>query len=92
MSDSLGTHRLQHTTLPCPSIVCRSLLKLKSTEYVMPSNHLILCHPLLLLPSIYPSIRVFYSTRQYIYYSTAHIIFCEVNDIRHLSVPQIPHV
>ena len=36
-----------------------SLLKLKSIESVMPSNHLILCRPLLLLPSIFPSIRVF---------------------------------
>ena len=36
-----------------------SLLKLISTELVMPSNHLILCHPLLLPPSIFPSIRVF---------------------------------
>ena len=37
----------------------RSLLKLMSTESVMPSNRLILYHPLLLLPSIFPSIRVF---------------------------------
>ena len=37
----------------------RSLLKLMSVESVMPSNHLILCHPLLLLPSISPSVRVF---------------------------------
>ena len=37
----------------------KSLLKLTSIELVMPSNHLILCHPLLLLPSIFPSIRVF---------------------------------
>ena len=37
----------------------RSLLKLMSIESVMPSNHLILCHPLLLMPSIFPSIRVF---------------------------------
>ena len=37
----------------------RSLLKLMPTESVMPSNHLILCHPLLLPPSIFPSIRVF---------------------------------
>ena len=36
-----------------------SLLKLMSIESVMPSSHLILCHPLLLLPSIFPSIRVF---------------------------------
>ena len=39
----------------------RSLLKLLSVESVMPSNHLILCHPLLLPPSIFPSIRVFSS-------------------------------
>ena len=38
-----------------------SLLKLMSIESVMPSNHLILCHPLLFLPSILPSIRVFSS-------------------------------
>ena len=37
----------------------RSLLKLMSIQSVMPSNHLILCHPVLLLPSIFPSIRVF---------------------------------
>ena len=37
----------------------QSLLKLMSIESVMPYNHLILCHPLLLLPSIFPSIRVF---------------------------------
>ena len=36
-----------------------SLLKLMSVEWVVPSNHLILCHPLLLLPSIFPSIRIF---------------------------------
>ena len=39
----------------------RSLFKLMSIESVMPSSHLILCHPLLLLPSIFPSIRVFSS-------------------------------
>ena len=39
----------------------RSLLRLTSIESVKPSNHLILCHPLLLLPSIFPSIRVFSS-------------------------------
>ena len=37
----------------------QSLLKLMSIKLVMPSNHLILCHPLLLPPSIFPSIRVF---------------------------------
>ena len=39
--------------------ISQSLLKLMSIESMMPSNHLILCCPLLLLPSIYPSIRVF---------------------------------
>ena len=39
--------------------ISRSLLKLMSIELVMLSNHLIICHPLLLLPSIFPSIRVF---------------------------------
>ena len=39
--------------------ISRSLLKLMAVESVMPSNHLIFCHPLLLLPSIFPSIRVF---------------------------------
>ena len=39
--------------------ISRSLLKLISIESVMPSNHLILCHPLILLPSLFPSIRVF---------------------------------
>ena len=41
--------------------ISRSLLKLMSIESVMPSYHLILCHPLLLLPSILPSIKVFAS-------------------------------
>ena len=41
--------------------ISKSLLKLMSIESVMPSNHLTLCHPLLLLPSIFPSIRVFSS-------------------------------
>ena len=39
--------------------ISQSLLKLMSIESVLPSNHLILCHPLLFLPSIFPSIRVF---------------------------------
>ena len=43
---------------PQSSTIYQNLLKLMSTESVMPSNHLILCRPLLLLPSIFPSIRV----------------------------------
>ena len=45
-----------------PSITnSRSLLKLSFIESVMPPNHLILCHPLLLPPSLFPSIRVFFN-------------------------------
>ena len=43
------------------SIIFQSLLKFMSIELLMPSNHLILCHPLPLLPSIFPSIRVFFN-------------------------------
>ena len=49
-----------------------SLLKLMSIESMMPSNHLILCHPLLLLPSIIPSFRVF--TTSYFFISSGHNI------------------
>ena len=59
MSDSLPPHEMQHTTLPCLFTISRSLLKLISTESVMLYNQLIFCCPLLLLPSVFPSIRVF---------------------------------
>ena len=52
MSNSLWPHGLQHARLPCLSL-SPSLLKLMCTELVILSNHLILCHPLLLLPSIF---------------------------------------
>ena len=42
-------------------IISRSLLKLLSIELVKPSNHLIICHPLHLLPSVFPIIRVFFN-------------------------------
>ena len=58
-SDSLQPHGLQHTQASVSITNSHSLLKLMSMESVMPSNHLILCYPLLLLPSIFPSIRVF---------------------------------
>ena len=57
MSDSLQLHEPQHTRPPCPSPT-PGVHPLISIESVMPSNHFILCH-LLLLPSIFPSIRVF---------------------------------
>ena len=58
MSDSLGPLGQEQARPPCPSLHW-NLLKLTSIELVMPSNHLILCCPLLLLPSIFPSIRIF---------------------------------
>ena len=60
MSDSLQPHGLQHARPPCPSPT-QSLLKLISIESVMLSNYLILCHPLLLLPLVSPSIRIFFN-------------------------------
>ena len=60
MSDSLWSHGLQPTRFLCFSITNSwSLLKLMSIESVMPSNHLILFHPLLLLPSIFPDLGSF---------------------------------
>ena len=59
VSDSLRPHGLQHVRLPCPSLSSQSMLRLMSIELVMPSNHLILCHHLLFLPSVFPSIRDF---------------------------------
>ena len=61
MSDSFQPHGLQHARFPCPSPTSGGLLKLMSIKLVIPSNRLILCHPLLLLPSIFPIIRVFSS-------------------------------
>ena len=64
MFHSLWPHKLQHDRFRCPSLssgVCSNLCgEFDSViESVMPSNHLILCRPLLLIPSIFPSIRVF---------------------------------
>ena len=61
MTDSLWLHGLQHARLLLSFTISQNLLKLMSIESVMPSNHLILCRSLLLLPSIFPSIRVFSS-------------------------------
>ena len=58
VSDTLRPHGLQHARFPCQSST-RNLLRFMSIELVMPSNYLILCFPLLLLPSLFPSIRVF---------------------------------
>ena len=60
MSNSLRPHRPEHAGLPCPSPTRGAYSNLTSVALVMPSNHLILCRPLLLLPLIF-SIRVFSS-------------------------------
>ena len=57
VSNSLQPHELQHASLSITN--SRSSLRLTSIELVTPSSHLILCHPLLLLPLIPPSISVF---------------------------------
>ena len=59
MSVSLRPHALQHARLPCPSPTPGACSNPTAIESVMPSNLLILCRPLLLPPSIFPSIRVF---------------------------------
>ena len=57
MAESLQPHGLQNTRLPCPS----PSPGVWSNSCALNSNHLILCHPLLLLPSVFPSIRVFFN-------------------------------
>ena len=59
VSDSLQPHELQHARPPCPSPTPGVYPNLMSIELVMPPNHLILCRPFLLLPSIFPNIRIF---------------------------------
>ena len=58
VSDSMRLHGPQHARFSCPSL---ELVKLMSIELVMPPNHFVLCHPLLLLPSIFPRIRIFFN-------------------------------
>ena len=58
-SNSLQPHGLQHVRPPCPSPTPRVYSNSMSIESVMPSNHLIIHHPLLVPPSIFSSIRVF---------------------------------
>ena len=59
MSSSFQPHELQHVRLFCPSPSPGACSNFMSIESVIPSNHLILCHPPLLLPSVFPSIRIF---------------------------------
>ena len=59
MSNSLQRHKLQHIRLPYPSPTTGPCSNSCPSRQVMPSNHPIVCHPLILLSSIFPSIRVF---------------------------------
>ena len=59
MSNSLQAHGLQHSKPFCPSPTPGVYLNSRPKLVMPPKNHLILCCPLLLLPSIFPSIRVF---------------------------------
>ena len=59
MSDSLRPHELQHARPPCLSPTPGVHSNSHPIELVMPSSHCILCHPLLLLPPVPPSIRIF---------------------------------
>ena len=59
VSKSLWPHGLQYVRPPCPSPTPGIYSKLMSIKLVMPSNHLILCRHLVLLPSIFPSIKDF---------------------------------
>ena len=59
MCPTLWPHGLQHARLPCPSPTSRACSNSCALILVMPSNHLILFRPLYLLPSIFPSLRVF---------------------------------
>ena len=77
MPDSLRPHGLQLARLPCPSPFPGAC-----SNSVMPSNHLILCHPLLLLPSVFPSIRVFSNEL------TLHQV-AKVLELHHQSFQQI---
>ena len=59
--NSLKPHGLQHSRIPCPSASPRACSNSCPTESVVSSNHLVLCHPFLLPPSIFPSIKVFFN-------------------------------
>ena len=58
MSNSLQPHEQQHARLPCPSPSSWACSN-SCSEWLLPSKHLILCHPLLFMPSIFPNMRVF---------------------------------
>ena len=66
LASSLRPHGLQHNQISLSFAISQSLLKLTSFKPVRLSNHLILCHPLLLLPSIFPSIQVFSNESEFV--------------------------
>ena len=85
VSHSLRPHESQHARPPCPSQAPGIHSDSTSIKSVMPSNHLILCCPLLLLSSIFPSIRVFSNE------STLHIRWPKYWSFRFTSCPSNEH-
>ena len=87
ISDSLWPPWTAARQASLPITNSQSLLKLMSIESVMPSNHLILCHPLLLPPSIFPSIRIFSNE---LIYGLSNIVFYGIKlYFHHQSHPQL---
>ena len=84
MSDSLQPHALQLTRLPSFT-VSQSLLKLMSIESVMPSNHFILYHPLLLLPSIFPSSKLGKEYVKAVYCHPAYLTYMQSSSCKILG-------
>ena len=91
MSDSLWPHGLHHARVPVHHH-SRSWLKLMSIELAMPSNHLILYCPLLLLPSIFPNMRFFQMSQLFtsVQFSSATQLCPTLCDPMNGSMPGLP--
>ena len=85
MSNSLQPHEPQHARPPCPSPTPGVHPNSCSIKSVMPSNHLILCRPLLLLPSILPSIRVF-SNESALLHQVAKVLDKSTQHLKHVYI------
>ena len=82
MSNSLWPHELQHTRLPCPSLSSRVFSNSCPLSQVMPSNLNVLHCPLLFLPSVFSSIRVFFSEL-----ALLHVRFAKILELQHQFLP-----
>ena len=92
MSNSVQPHGLQHARPPCPSPAPGAhLSSFMSITSVMPTNHLSLCHPLLLLPSIFPSIRGFSNGVSQIYSLFSASFLSQTDPSFDLNTKSSPH-